>query len=154
SPHWPGVTTYDDADLDELYRRLYLQLKDGTVDPEVAFDLACHVLSVYPFAEDATELARLCLEDDSESGIAAAARDFLSGYRPGFAEEPGWLATLEEALEVVNRDMRACGLPGTGHLHIWDSGTHWEYALFIRSAPTPPNATARPSGGAVARAVT
>jgi hypothetical protein len=49
------VTTYDDVGLDALYHRLYMQLKDGTVDPEVAFDLACHVLSVYPFAEDAAE---------------------------------------------------------------------------------------------------
>jgi hypothetical protein len=74
------VTIDDDAaDLDALYHRLYMQLKDGTVDPEVAFDLACHVLSDQPFAEDATELARLRLEDGVESRIEAAVRDFLSG---------------------------------------------------------------------------
>lgn len=25
-----------------------------------------------------------------------------------------------QALEIVKRDMRACGLPGTGHLYIWE----------------------------------
>jgi hypothetical protein len=122
--------TITDPGWDGLFRRLYLQLKDGTVDREAAFDLACHVLSVLPLAEDATELARLCLEDGGESGIVAAARAFLSGrFDPGFAEEPGWLATLEEALEVVNRDMRASGLPGTGQLHVWEGGTAFEYAF-------------------------
>ena len=122
--------TISGGDFDELFRRLYRQLQDETVDPEAAFDLACAVLSVEPFAADATELARLCLEGGSGSGIAAAARAFLSGrFVPGFAEEPGWLATLEEALEVVNRDMRTCGLPGTGHLHVRDGGTHDEYAF-------------------------
>jgi len=115
---------------DALSRRLYRQLKDGWVDREAAFELACQVLSIWPLAEDATELARLCLEDGGQSGIVAAARAVLSGrFDPGFAEEPGWLATLEEALEVVNRDMRASGLPGTGQLHVCEGGTAFEYAF-------------------------
>ena len=34
-----------DADFDALCRRRYLQVKDGPVDREAAFDLACQVLS-------------------------------------------------------------------------------------------------------------
>lgn len=115
-----------DADFDALCRRLYLQVKDGPVDREAAFDLACQVLSFQPLAADATELARLCLEDGNESGLTAAARTLLSEhFQPGFAEEPGWLSALEEALEVVNRDMRACGLRGTGHFLILDPRHAW-----------------------------
>jgi hypothetical protein len=35
---------------------------------------------------------------------------------PGFAEHPGWFATLQEALDRVSADMRATGLPGTARL--------------------------------------
>ena len=123
----PSAWSYDfDADFDALCRRLYLQVKDGPVDREAAFDLACQVLSFQPLAADATELARLCLEDGNESGLTAAARTLLSEhFQPGFAEEPGWLSALEEALKVVNRDMRACGLRGTGHFLILDPRHAW-----------------------------
>ena len=113
-------------DFDALCRRLYLQVKDAAIDREAAFDLACEVLSSQPLAADAAELARLCLEDGNESVLTAAARTFLcQRFDPGFAEEPGWLTALEEALETVKRDMRACGLPGTAHFMILDPGCAW-----------------------------
>jgi hypothetical protein len=35
-------------------------------------------------------------------------------------DEPGWLATLEEALEMVKADLRASGLPDAVRLYTWD----------------------------------
>ena len=113
-----------DADFDQLCRRLYRQLEDGAVDPEAAFDLACAVLDGCPLAEGAASLARLCVADAADPAqLMRATRLVLAqSSRLGFAEEPGWLATLEQALEVVKRDMRACGLPGTGHLFVQEGG--------------------------------
>jgi hypothetical protein len=109
---------FPDTDFEQLCRRLYLQARDGAVDPEAAFDLASAVLEDTPLAADAASLARLCLDGAADaSELAEATRTVLTGrFRPGFEEEPGWLATLEQALEVVKKDMRACGLPATGHM--------------------------------------
>jgi hypothetical protein len=111
-----------DADFDELCRRLYRHLRDGTTDRAGAFDLACEVLVVEPLNEAAADLARLCTEEESDPGrIAELTRRVLADrYEPGFAEEPGWLAALEEALEIVKLDIRAGGVPGTGHLYVWE----------------------------------
>jgi hypothetical protein len=110
-----------DAGFEWLCRRLYLQLKDGAVNRETAFDLACAVLDDAPQAENATSLAGLCVDDRADPvALAEATRLVLAGcFNPGFAEDPELLATLERALEVVKQDMRACGLPAIAHLHVW-----------------------------------
>jgi hypothetical protein len=105
------------VDFERLARRVYRDLRNGVVDLEAAFDLACLVLEKQPLDPDAAELAALSLEMVSQERIAAAARQVLAErFEPGFAEEPGWLAALEEAMSMVNADMRASELPGTGRL--------------------------------------
>ncbi len=108
-------------DFEWLSRRLYFQVRDGAVNREAAFDLACAVLDHDPLAEHASSLARLCVDDGSDPvALVEATRQVLAGcFNPSFAEEPGRLAMLEQALEVVKQDMRACGLPGTAHLSVW-----------------------------------
>jgi hypothetical protein len=46
--------------------------------------------------------------------------DDLDGSEPTFDDEPGWLATLQEALEMVKADLRASGLPDAVRLYTCD----------------------------------
>jgi hypothetical protein len=108
-------------DFECLARRVYRDVRNGAVDPEAAFGLACLVLKYQPPDPHAAELAALSLETTSQERIAAAARQVLAGrFEPGFAGEPAWLTALEEAMSAVNADMRASGLPGTGRLVVDD----------------------------------
>jgi hypothetical protein len=124
---WELASAWE-LEFDRLTRRVYAGVRRRAVDREAAFDLACQVLEVEPLDEAAAELALACAEEPDEAKLAAAALRVLDErFTPGFEDEPGWLAALEAALEVVNADMRATGLPGTGRLVVPD-------------APYPPNA--------------
>ncbi len=105
------------SDFERLARIVYLGARNGTVDREAAFDLACLVLDEEPRDEAAAELARLSTEGSDDARLAAVAlRLSAERFDPGFDEEPGWLTALEEAMSLVNADMRATGLPGAGRL--------------------------------------
>ena len=110
-------------DFDDLCRRLYLSLRDGSVNREAAFDLSADRLAENPADEAAAEVAELAVAEDADPALlAAAARELLSSlhFRPTFDDEPGWLVALEAALEVVKADLRACGLPDAVRLYTWE----------------------------------
>jgi hypothetical protein len=112
-----------DDDLDRLCRRLYRSLRDGAVDREAAFGLSAGVLADDPSDEKAAAAAALAVADGADPALlAAAARELLASlpFQPDFDDEPGWLAALEEALEIVKADLRASGLPDTVRLYTWD----------------------------------
>jgi len=103
--------------FETLAARVYVAARDGAVDRDAGFDLACLVLDYQPLDARAAELAALCVAGADEARIAEAARLVLDEtFEPGFAEEPGWFAALTDALDRVNADMRATGLPGTARL--------------------------------------
>jgi hypothetical protein len=112
-----------DDDLDRLCRNLYRSLRDGAVDREAAFDLSAEILADDASDEKAAETAALALADGADPALlAASARELLAAllFQPGFDDEPGWLAALEEALEMVKADLRASGLPDAVRLYTWD----------------------------------
>jgi hypothetical protein len=112
-----------DEEFDDLCRRLYRSLRDGVVDREAAFDLGAEVLAEKPSSEPAAETAALAVADDADPALlAAAARALLESvqFEPGFDDEPGWMAALEAALDIVKADLRACGLPDEVRLYRWD----------------------------------
>jgi hypothetical protein len=122
------VCLYDVAGFEPLAARVYVAVRDGAVDREAAFDLACLVLEYQPLDTRAAELASLCVEGADEARLAEAALRVLDEtFEPGFAEEPALLAALTDALDRVNADMRATGLPGTAHLVIpeWSERNAW-----------------------------
>jgi hypothetical protein len=45
-----------------------------------------------------------------------------ASFRPGFSEEPGWLACLEDAMRLVNRDTAATGIRRPCKLRVHDDG--------------------------------
>jgi hypothetical protein len=111
----------DDAAFYRLARTVYVAARAGTVDWD-AFDLATSKLEVSPLDPGATELALLCIEcaEASQPRMAEVALSVLAaaGFDPGFAEEPGWLARLEDAMGLVNLDLAATGLRGRCRLRV------------------------------------
>jgi len=103
--------------FEPLAARVYVAAREGAVDRDSGFDLAAMVLDYQPLNPRAAELADLCVQGADEARIAAAARIVLDEtFAPGFAEEPAWFAALTGALDRVNADMRATGLPGIARL--------------------------------------
>ncbi|MEV4349705.1 hypothetical protein AB0J83_35045 [Actinoplanes sp. NPDC049596] len=115
----------DDAAFD-----LYLAARAGAVDCTDAFDLATAVLESAPADRDALELASLAVEcaPSSRPRMAELAVAVLAtaGFEPGFAEEPQWLARLEDAMRQVNRDLAESGLPRGCRLRLRDGNAHAE----------------------------
>jgi hypothetical protein len=113
-----------DEEFTDLCRRLYLSLRDGTVDREAAFDLSVRMLADFPLDDRAARVAALALDDEDAAGsasLAAAARELLETYfEPGFDDDPSLLPALEEALEIVKADLRATGLPDAVRLYTWE----------------------------------
>jgi hypothetical protein len=116
------------SEWDRYASAVYVGVRDGAVDRTAAFDLASLVLEYYPLKEAARELAEASIADGNESRLTKAARRLLAAesFEPGFDLEPGLLTTLEEAMEAVNADMRATGLPGTGRLVV----PRWEWSPY------------------------
>jgi hypothetical protein len=114
----------DYAAFDRLSRAVYIAARGGTVDCTAAFDLATSWLEEHPQDPDATELATLSVEcaEASRPRMAEIALRLLAtaGFRPGFSEEPGWLARLEDAMRLVNQDMAATGIRHPCHLRVYD----------------------------------
>jgi hypothetical protein len=114
----------DYAAFDRLSRAVYIAARAGTVDCTAAFDLATSWLEERPQDPDATELATLSAEcaEASQPRMAEIALSLLAtaGFRPGFTEEPGWLACLEDAMRLVNQDMAASGIRHHCHLRVHD----------------------------------
>ncbi|MGW3361615.1 hypothetical protein ACWDOR_01575 [Streptosporangium canum] len=122
--HHYGQADELDQVVDELSARIYTALRDGGLDAEPLVELAClteewdvstpvtRELLERPAAEltaaDLTRLGEALLDD--------------VGFGPTFALEPGLLAPMEEALKVVERDVRAAGITGTLRMIVPDWG--------------------------------
>jgi hypothetical protein len=104
-------------EFDRLARRVYSGARDGAVDREAAFDLACLLMDAKAADPVVAELAEAAAEGTDRERLAALAQQVLSDrFEPGFDLEPGWLTALEEALQAVRADLLATGLPGTATL--------------------------------------
>ena len=115
-----------DDDFDDRCRRLYRDLRDGSVDREAAFDLSADILVYCPADEQATKVAALAIDEDAAPALLAAAVRALLAERfdPTFDDEPEWLTALEGALEIVKADLRASGLPDAVRLWTWEGSSN------------------------------
>jgi hypothetical protein len=156
-PHHGGVD--DHAAFYRLARTVYVAARAGAVDCTDAFDLATSKLEVSPLDPGATELALLSIEcaEASQPRMAEVALSVLAaaGFDPGFAEEPGWLARLEDAMRLVNLDMAATGLrrrcrlrvhddepdrSGNAYVEAWDGYTGIAQGVYPASGADPVSA--------------
>jgi hypothetical protein len=133
-PHHGGVD--DRTDFGRLSSPVYIAARAGAVDCTAAFDLATSWLAGSPQDPDATELAALSAEctEASQPRMAEVALRLLeaAGFRPGFTEEPGWLASLEDAMRLVNRDVAATGVRPC-RLRVHDVGLTWSSNAYVEA---------------------
>lgn len=105
-------------DFDRLAGQVYVGIRDGSLDPEAAFDLACLLMDWGQSSEAVLRLAELSVAGTDPAGLAEVAGQVLeeSRFEPGFDAEPRLLEALERALEAVRADVRATGLDGAGQV--------------------------------------
>jgi hypothetical protein len=128
----------DCADFDRLSSAVYIAARAGAVECTDAFDLAASWLEGRPQDPDATELAMLSVEctQASQPRMAEVALRLLSTpeFYPGFKEEPGWLACLEDAMRLVNRDVAAAGIRRPCQLRVYDDeGVDWSVNAYVET---------------------
>jgi hypothetical protein len=102
------------TEFGQLARQVYAGLRDGALDPEAAFDLACFLMDWGPSSPAVRALAEQSAAGTDPFRLADLAGQVLeeSGFQPGFDSEPRLLAGLEDALAAVRADLRATGLAG------------------------------------------
>jgi hypothetical protein len=127
----------DYAAFDRLSSAVYVAARAGAVDCTAVFDLATSWLEERPQDPDATELAALSVEcrQENQSRMAEVALRLLAtaDFRPGFKEEPGWLACLEDAMRLVNRDVAATGIRRPCKLRVHDEGLYWSVNAYVET---------------------
>jgi hypothetical protein len=112
-PWLPGAPTCDGS-WDRLAGRVYVGMRDGSLSPEAAFDLAVFLkdwAKPHPVFE---ALAAASIGAADHSSLTGLAREALAvvQYVPGFRVEPRLLEVLDGVLEVLTHDLRATGLAG------------------------------------------
>ena len=112
------------AEFSRLASQVYQGLRDGTVNREVTFDLACYLIEWAPYSEPAQRLAEQSMAGDDPGRLASLARQVLDslGFEPDFQAEPRLLGQAERALEAVRSDLRTDGLDGPARLVLADGG--------------------------------
>lgn len=116
--------------VDELGVRIYTALRDGGLDAEPLVELACLMEEWGASTPVTRELLERFATELTAADLARLGEALLDGigFRPTFALEPGLLVSLEEALKVVERDVRAAGITGTLRVIVpdWDvMGMAW-----------------------------
>ncbi|MEV0349587.1 hypothetical protein AB0H88_27765 [Nonomuraea sp. NPDC050680] len=111
--------------MNELSDRVYTALRDGGLDAESVLELAC-LFEVWDVSTPATrELLDRSAADLTPPDLARLGKGLLveTRFEPSFALEPRLLSALEQALEVVERDVRARGITGAFRLITSDGGS-------------------------------
>lgn len=116
--------------VDELGVRIHTALRDGGLDAEPLVDLACLMKEWGASSPVTRELLERLATELTAADLARLGEALLDeiGFGPTFALEPDLLVPLEEALKVVERDVRAAGITGTLRMIVpdWDvMGMAW-----------------------------
>ncbi|MBG0831360.1 hypothetical protein HS041_26800 [Planomonospora sp. ID67723] len=116
--------------FDEVGGRVYAALRSGDLDADSVVELACLVEEWGRRTAAVQEVLERPAPDLTAADLARLGERLLDdiGFEPTFALEPGLWATLEQALGIVERDVRATGIAGTLRLVTpdWDdSGRAW-----------------------------
>lgn len=119
-----------DQAVEELSVRVYTALRDGGLDAGSLVELA-RLMEEWDVPTSVTrELLEHPAAGLTDADLARLGKALLDeiGFGPTFALEPGLLVPLEEALKVVEHDVRAAGITGTLRMVLpdWDTmGMAW-----------------------------
>ncbi|MEV4582957.1 hypothetical protein AB0K16_58090 [Nonomuraea jabiensis] len=112
----------------ELMGRIYVALRDGTLDAEPVITLACLLEEAGRSTPATRELLERPTADLTTTDVTRLGKKLLldARFEPTFALEPSLWVTLEQALKLVERDVRSTGLTGPLQLVIpdWDDSGH------------------------------
>ncbi|GII28439.1 hypothetical protein Pmi06nite_18810 [Planotetraspora mira] len=107
-----SYTEQGESATEQLAVQIYRGLREGGLHAEPVVELAClmgeHDLSC-PAVQEILERRTAELTPEE---VARLGQDLLTemGFEPGFDLEPGLWTTLETAVKVVERDVRASGI--------------------------------------------
>ncbi|MYT69634.1 MULTISPECIES: hypothetical protein [unclassified Streptomyces] len=109
-----------EADVEQLMRRVYLGVREDSLDPQDVVALACELLDWFRHTDAVLEAVERNPADVSRAEMTVLARRILNdvGFDPGFELAPERLETLRAALRVVARDLPTRGIEGEPEIEI------------------------------------
>ncbi|MEU0572182.1 hypothetical protein ABZ297_43205 [Nonomuraea sp. NPDC005983] len=114
--------------VDELTGRIYVALRDDDLDAEPVIALACLLEEAGMSTPATRELLERVTAHLTAADVTRLGRGLLrdANFEPTFSHDPSLWAALEQALNVVERDVRSAGITGPLRLVIpdWDGSGH------------------------------
>src|SRR3954447_1172751 len=109
-----------EADTEQLMRRVYLGVREDSLDPQDVVALACELLDWFHHTGAILEVVERNPAEVSPAEMTALARRVLDdvGFDPGFDLAPERLATLRAALRIVARDLPTRGIEGEPEIEV------------------------------------
>ncbi|MCT9933779.1 hypothetical protein N5079_26550 [Planotetraspora sp. A-T 1434] len=111
-------------EMEQLARQVYVAARAGDLDTGPILELAFAVHESYWNRPAARELLERPTAELSDAALSRLTWQLLdeAAFEPGFDLEPGWWRTLEEAVAVVERDVRTDGVAKSLRLVVadWD----------------------------------
>jgi hypothetical protein len=120
------VSSYEQAEqkAGELTGQIYRALRDGGLDAEPVVELACLLEERGTSTRATREILERPLTELTTTDLTRLGERLLrdANFKPSFTLEPMLWAALEQALSIVERDVRTTGITGTLKLTIpdWD----------------------------------
>ncbi|MEU9397747.1 hypothetical protein AB0D86_48240 [Streptomyces sp. NPDC048324] len=109
-----------EADTEQLMRRVYLGVREDSLDSQDVVALACELLDWFHHTDAALEVVERNPAEVPQAEMTVLARRILDdvGFDPGFDLAPERLETLRAALRVVARDLPTRGIEGEPEIEI------------------------------------
>ncbi|MFJ3897262.1 hypothetical protein [Streptomyces sp. NPDC090083] len=113
-----------EAATEQLMRRVYLGVREDSLDPQDVVALACELLGWFHHTDAVLEVVERNPAEVPQAEMTVLARRILDdmGFDPGFDLAPERLETLRVALRVIARDLPTRGIEGEPEIEILEDG--------------------------------
>ena len=109
-----------EVDTEQLTRRVYLGLREDSLDPQDVVALACELFDWFHCTDAILEVVERNPAEVPPAEMTALARRILddADFDPGFDLAPERLEILRAALRIVTRDLPTRGIEGEPEIEI------------------------------------